>query len=300
MTQTPSRAPHRLHKSGSEVDVTRPGAGPGWRGYFTALGPGLVTGASDDDPSGVATYSQAGAQFGLGLLWVSLLTLPLMAGVQEICDRTALATGRGLGELATERFKSRTRPILIVLIMALIVANALNISADLVAVGSGMNLLHAGPTWVWALAAGILITSMVILGSFAQIARVFKLICLALLTYFAVLFSIHVNWGQVGLHTVVPHLQLNKTYLALLVAVLGTTISPYLFFWQSAHRLEELRAEPEGGDQPVPLQAARQGRRSEHGTHGSQRCVHGHGVLQRSDVRDHRRYGCHLARQDNQ
>ena len=219
-----------------------------------ALGPGLVTGASDDDPSGVATYSQAGAQFGLGLLWVSLLTLPLMAGVQEICDRTALATGRGLGELATEKFRARARPILVVLLVALIVANALNISADLVAVGSGMNLLHAGPTWVWALVAGVLITGLVIVGSFVQIARIFKLICLALFSYFAVMFSVHVNWGQVGLHTVVPHLEVsNKDYLALLVAVLGTTISPYLFFWQSAHRLEELRAEPEGGDRAVPL-----------------------------------------------
>jgi NRAMP (natural resistance-associated macrophage protein)-like metal ion transporter len=217
------------------------------------MGPGLVTGASDDDPSGVATYSQAGAQFGLGLLWVSLLTLPLMAGVQEICDRTALATGRGLGELATEKFKTRTRPVLIVLISALIVANALNISADLVAVGSGMNLLHAGPTWVWALVAGVVITALVIMGSFAEIARVFKIICLALLTYFVVLFSINVNWGQVGLHTVVPHVTFNSSYFALLVAVLGTTISPYLFFWQSAHRLEELRAEPEGGDRPVAL-----------------------------------------------
>jgi NRAMP (natural resistance-associated macrophage protein)-like metal ion transporter len=237
----------------SEVDLTSEGASRGWRGYLSAMGPGLVTGASDDDPSGVATYSQAGAQFGLGLLWVSLLTLPLMAGVQEICDRTALATGRGLGELATEKFKKRTRPVLIVLISALIVANALNISADLVAVGSGMNLLHAGPTWVWALTAGVVITGLVIMGSFAEIARVFKIICLALLTYVVVLFSIHVNWGQVGLHTVVPHFKLDKSYFALLVAVLGTTISPYLFFWQSAHRLEELRAEPEGGDQPVAL-----------------------------------------------
>ena len=237
----------------SDVDLTKAGASQGWRGYLTAMGPGLVTGASDDDPSGVATYSQAGAQFGLGLLWVSLLTLPLMAAVQEICDRTALATGRGLGELATEKFKNRTKPALIVLISALIVANALNISADLVAVGSGMNLLHAGPTWVWALVAGVVITGLVIMGSFAEIARVFKIVCLALLTYFVVLFSIHVNWGQVGLHTVVPHFTLSSSYFALLVAVLGTTISPYLFFWQSAHRLEELRAEPEGGDQPVAL-----------------------------------------------
>jgi NRAMP (natural resistance-associated macrophage protein)-like metal ion transporter len=219
-----------------------------------ALGPGLVTGASDDDPSGVATYSQAGAQFGFGLLWVSLLTLPLMAGVQEICDRTALATGRGLGDLAAAKFRRRARPILVVLLLALIVANALNISADLLAVGSGMQLLHAGPRWVWALVAGALITGLLIVGSFEQIARIFKVLCLALFSYFAVMFSVHVNWAQVGLHTVVPHLQLgNKDYLALLVAVMGTTISPYLFFWQSAHRVEELEAEPEGGDQAVPL-----------------------------------------------
>ncbi len=142
-----------------------------------------------------------------------------------------------------------------VLLVALIVANALNISADLVAVGSGMNLLHAGPTWVWALIAGGLITGLLIVGSFTQIARVFKLLCLALFSYFAVMFSVHVNWGQVGLHTVVPHVQLtNKDYLSLLVAVMGTTISPYLFFWQSAHRIEELEAEPVGGDRPVPLQ----------------------------------------------
>jgi NRAMP (natural resistance-associated macrophage protein)-like metal ion transporter len=242
-----------LRQHPSDGDLTREGAPQGWRGYLKAMGPGLVTGASDDDPSGVATYSQAGAQFGLGLLWVSLLTLPLMAGVQEICDRTALATGRGLGELASEKFKTRTRPVLVVLLSALIVANALNISADLVAVGSGMNLLHAGPTWVWALIAGAVITALIIMGSFTEIARVFKIVCLALLTYFIVLFSIKVNWGQVGLHTVVPRITLNSSYFALLVAVLGTTISPYLFFWQSAHRLEELREEPEGGDQPVPL-----------------------------------------------
>src|SRR5664279_5792584 len=142
--------------------MTVAGSPKGFRALMHIMGPGLVTGASDDDPSGVATYSQAGAQFGLGLLWVSLLTLPLMAGVQEICDRTALATGRVLGELATEKFRARSRPILVVLLVALIVANALNISADLVAVGSGMNLLHAGPTWVWALIAGVLITVLVI------------------------------------------------------------------------------------------------------------------------------------------
>jgi NRAMP (natural resistance-associated macrophage protein)-like metal ion transporter len=226
----------------------------GWRGVFRVLGPGLVTGASDDDPSGIATYSQAGAQFGLGLLWVSLATLPLMAGVQEICDRTALATGKGLGELAAKKYPGNARKLLALLIAALIIANALNIAADLVAIGSGMNLLHAGPIWVWALIAGALITVLVIAGNFAQISRIFNLLCLSLLTYFFVLFAVHVNWSQVAIRTVVPHISFSQGYIALLVAVLGTTISPYLFFWQSAHRLEEMREEPEGGDRPLPLQ----------------------------------------------
>ena len=218
-----------------------------------AFGPGLVTGASDDDPSGVATYSQAGAQFGLGLLWVSLVTLPLMAAVQEICDRTALATGRSLGELAAAKYPARGRPVLTVLVGSLLIANTLNIAADLVAIGSGMNLLHAGPTWLWALIAGVLISAMIIVGSFNQIARIFKFLCLALLTYFGVLVAVRVDWRSVLHHTLVPQFSFSAGYVALLVAVLGTTISPYLFFWQSAHRLEEMRDEPEGGDVPVPL-----------------------------------------------
>src|SRR5664279_807665 len=152
--------------------MTVAGSPKGFRALMHIMGPGLVTGASDDDPSGVATYSQAGAQFGLGLLWVSLVTLPLMAGLQEICDRTALATGRGLGELAADKYRGKARPILVVLIAALIIANALNIAADLVAIGSGMNLLNAGPTWVWALLAGATITWLLILGSFSRIALV--------------------------------------------------------------------------------------------------------------------------------
>ena len=138
-------------------------AGPGWRQYLRALGPGLVTGASDDDPSGIATYSQAGAQFGLSFLWAALLTFPLMTAVQEICDRTALATGTGLGELAAKRFGRAGRSFLAVLLVALLVANTLNIAADLVAIGSGMQLLHLGPTWLWALLAGVFIVTLLVL-----------------------------------------------------------------------------------------------------------------------------------------
>jgi NRAMP (natural resistance-associated macrophage protein)-like metal ion transporter len=217
------------------------------------MGPGLVTGASDDDPSGIATYSQTGAQYGLALLWTALLTWPLMVVVQEICDRTALATGVGLGELAVKRFHRVGRAVLAVLLVALVLANALNIAADLVAVGSGMQLLDAGPTWLWALIAGGLITTLLVVGSFARIAFVFKLLCAALLAYVVVAVVVTHQWGSVLSHFVVPHIELNKSYLQLLVAVLGTTISPYLFFWQSAHRLEEMRDEPEGGSEPQPL-----------------------------------------------
>jgi len=235
------------------VDRTEHRRGPGWRSYLRALGPGVVTGASDDDPSGIATYAQAGAKFRFGFLWTAFLTFPLMAAVQEMCDRTALATGKGLGELTVKRFAKTWHVVVGVLLVALVVANALNIAADLVAIGSGMNLLHLGPTALWALIAGMSITGLVTAGSFAVVARVFKVLCMALLAYIGVLLLTHVPWGSVASHTVVPHVTRNTDYTALLVAVLGTTISPYLFFWQSAHRLEELREEPEGGDHPVAL-----------------------------------------------
>ena len=224
-----------------------------WRVYLRALGPGLVTGASDDDPSGIATYAQAGAQFGFSMLWVSLVTFPLMAAVQEICDRTALATGKGLGELITQRFSRAWRIAMAVLICALIFANALNIAADLVAVGAGMHLLHAGPGSVWAVVAGITIIVLLVSGSFPTIARIFKLLCGALLAYVAVLFFVSIPWGEVLFHTFVPHIEVTRLYLALFIGVLGTTISPYLFFWQSMHRVEDMRAEDAGGERALPL-----------------------------------------------
>ena len=225
----------------------------GWRAYLQALGPGLITGASDDDPSGIATYSQAGARFGFGMLWVALLTFPLMAGVQEICDRTALASGKTLGALIAVRFGRVWQLAIGALIAVLVVANALNIAADLGAVGQGMHLLNAGPSALWALGAGAIITALLARGSFPVIARVFKVLCGALLAYVGVLFLIRVPWPTVALDTVVPHIRLSSAYIALLVAVLGTTISPYLFFWQAMHRVEEMRDEEVGGNHPIPL-----------------------------------------------
>ena len=176
-----------------------------------------------------------------------------MAAVQEICDRTALATGLGLGELAVQRFHRTGRSIVGVLLTVLILANALNIAADLVAIGSGMNLLRAGPTWLWALLTGLLITFLVVADSFERIANVLKVLSIGLLVYVVVAILVTHNWLRVLSNTVAPHLVFSKTYVALLVAVLGTTISPYLFFWRNAHRIEEMRQELEGGDHPVQL-----------------------------------------------
>ena len=223
------------------------------RAAWRVLGPGLVTGASDDDPSGIATYAQAGAKYGYGLLWTALITLPLMTAVQEICDRTALATGKTLGELARSHFGRRARIGIGALIVALVVANALNIAADLVAIGEGMHLLHAGPAWAWSLVAGTLITTLILLGAYKLIQHAFKILCLSLLSYVVVLYAAHVPWGVVAVHTLIPHITWSRDYLALLVAVLGTTISPDLFFWQTADRVEEMRAEDGNGTRALPL-----------------------------------------------
>src|SRR5439155_10181472 len=206
--------------------ASRPRTQSGSRaGYLRSLGPGLITGASDDDPSGIATYAQAGAKFQYGLLWTALLTLPLMSTVQEICDRTALATGKSLGALASDRFKG-WRVGLTALVGLLILANVLNIGADIAAVGQGMSLIHAGPATLWSAIAGVAITALVVAGSFDRITQVFKFLCLALLTYVVVLFFASPSWPDVVLHTLVPHGQFSKEYMLLFVAVLGTTISP--------------------------------------------------------------------------
>jgi Mn2+/Fe2+ NRAMP family transporter len=265
-----------------------------WRVYLRALGPGLITGASDDDPSGIATYAQTGAKFGLGMLWVALVTFPLMCAVQEICDRTALATGKGLGELIHVRFGRGWRFGIGALLAVLIVANALNIAADLVAVGAGMHLLHAGPTVLWALLAGAAITIMLVTGSFVMIARVFKVLCAALFAYVGVLFFIKIPWGKVALYTLVPHVQLSKDYIGLLVGVLGTTISPYLFFWQTMHRVEDMREEPAGGDRAHAAAPPHSQSGECQALDQPLRRVHGHGIFQRGDVLHHRRH-CHHA-----
>ncbi|HKU29962.1 Nramp family divalent metal transporter [Arthrobacter sp. NyZ413] len=221
--------------------------------FLGILGPGLVTGAADDDPSGIATYAQAGAAFSNGMLWAAPLTLPLMMGVQEICDRTALATGESLGTLARRRFDQKPRIVIGILTLALLGANTLSSAADLMAVGQGMQMLGAGPDHLWSALAGIGITVALMAGGFNVMAKIFKWLCLTLLAYICVLFVSDIDWPDVlkGLLGLDFHFSLD--YLGYIVAVLGTTISPYLFFWQSAHRVEQLRAENDRGDGAVSL-----------------------------------------------
>ena len=221
--------------------------------FFGVLGPGLVTGAADDDPSGIATYAQAGATFSYGMLWTVPFVLPLMMAAQEICDRMALATGHSLGKLIRFRFPRRVAVTIGILIVALIAANCLNLAADLNAIGQGMQLLHAGPAGLWSAVAGVGIVVAVTAGSFLWIGRIFKWLCMVLLVYVLVLFFAHVDWVAVGEGLLGFHIQFKPAYLGLAVGILGTSISPYMFFWQSAQRIEELRAEPLEGDKAPPL-----------------------------------------------
>ena len=216
-------------------------AGRGPARVLHLLGPGLITGASDDDPSGVATYSQVGSQLGYGLLWTALFTFPLMAAVQELCARTALQTGVGLGASLRRRFPT---PIVAVAVAALCAANTINLGADLGAVASGASLITGN-----RVAPGVLLVPVacVIVGlqlftAYSVIFRLFKYLTLALFAYLVTVLFVHPNAGAVLAATVVPHVELNGAFIAALVAVLGTTISPYLFFWQASSEVDEMKA----------------------------------------------------------
>jgi NRAMP (natural resistance-associated macrophage protein)-like metal ion transporter len=206
------------------------------------IGPGIVTGASDDDPSGIGTYSQAGAQFGLGMLWVMLFIYPLMACVQIISARIGRVTGRGLASNLT---KVLPRSVLVPLLGLLFVANTVNIGADLAAMGEAAALLvPLDPVWL-AAAFGVVSVLLQVLIPYSRYVRVLQWLTLSLLAYALVLFAVHVPWKDVAIHTFVPHIEWRKDFLAMLVAVLGTTVSPYLFFWQSAQEVEEQQASPD-------------------------------------------------------
>jgi NRAMP (natural resistance-associated macrophage protein)-like metal ion transporter len=210
-------------------------------GFLQVLGPGLITGASDDDPSGIGTYSQVGSQFGYGLLWTALFTFPLMAAVQELCARIALQTGVGLGVSLRRKFPTW---LVGVCVLALFIANTINVGADLGAVAAGGELLSGG--WLkhaWLVVPiGLLILGLQFFVDYAHIFKIFKWLTLALFAYVVTAFIVHPPLARVVYSTFVPHFELSKDFITALVAVLGTTISPYLFFWQASSEVEEMRA----------------------------------------------------------
>lgn len=226
------------------------------RNLWSVLGPGLVTGASDDDPSGIGTYSQAGATFGYGLLWTLLLTYPLMGGIQEIAARIGRVTGKGL----TGNMRRVYPAWLLYLVVGLmIVANVVNVGADLAAMGEATKLLVGGPALLYTVAFALLSMGAMIFMSYKQYSSVLKWMTLVLLAYVAAAFVARVDWGQALRHTVLPSLEVSAKSIGMIVAVLGTTISPYLFFWQASGEVEELEAVPQ--DKPLkqaPEQAPEQ------------------------------------------
>ncbi len=203
------------------------------------LGPGLITGAADDDPSGIATYSQAGAQFGYNLLWTVLLTYPLMVSIQMVSARLGCITGRGLAANVKSVFP---RAVLYGIVGLLLAANTINIAADIAAMGEALRLLLGGSAHLYSVGFGALCLVLQVFLRYGSYVRYLKWLTLALLAYVAVVFTIHVPWGTVMSELVLPRLVLNHDTITMLVAVFGTTISPYLFFWQAAQEMEDLRA----------------------------------------------------------
>jgi NRAMP (natural resistance-associated macrophage protein)-like metal ion transporter len=210
-------------------------------GVLQLLGPGLITGASDDDPSGIGTYAQVGSQFGYGMLWTALFTFPLMAAIQELCGRIALQTGVGLGISLRRKFPTA---LVGACIAALLIANTINLGADLGAVAAGASLLTRNliPELWLVVPVAVLILYFQLFLSYRALFKVFKWLCLALFAYVITGLIAHPSLLTVLAATFIPHLELSKEFMAGLVAILGTTISPYLFFWQASSEIDEMRS----------------------------------------------------------
>ena len=207
--------------------------------FWKILGPGLITGASDDDPSGIATYSQAGAAFGLSTLWTSIVAFPLMAAIQQMCAKIGLVTSQGLtGALKT----NYPRPLLYVMLLFSFPAIVMNIGADIAGMGAVGNLLfpkiHAT---YFSVFFTLLLLILIIYLPYQRIAAILKYLCIVLLVYLIVPFLYHQNWMDVAKNTFIPTIQFNKEFISVLVGILGTTISPYLFFWQASMEVEEMK-----------------------------------------------------------
>jgi NRAMP (natural resistance-associated macrophage protein)-like metal ion transporter len=213
-------------------------------GYFKRLGPGLVTGAADDDPSGIGTYSQVGASLRFDLLWTTVVSLPLAAGVLEVAGRLGLTTGRGLAALVRERFR---RPVLYFVVFLVVGANTFNIGADLGSMAASLRLLVPVPSVAGIFGFAIVMTVLQVTVPYVRYARLLRWLAFSLVAYVGVLAVVKVPWGEVLHHTFLPSFNGDKQHLEALIAIFGTTISPYLFFWQTAEEVEEAAKTDEGG-----------------------------------------------------
>jgi NRAMP (natural resistance-associated macrophage protein)-like metal ion transporter len=210
-------------------------------GFLARLGPGLITGASDDDPSGIGTYSQAGAQVGFGIGWTMLLTYPLMAAIQEISARVGRVTGHGIAGNVCRHFPA---PVLWSLLVLLFIANTINVAADLGAMADALRLLIGGPGALYVAVFGYVSVLAQIFMDYRRYVAILKWLTLVLFAYVIALAAVKVPWSEALRGLLVPSIQWNGTFLTTLVALLGTTISPYLFIWQSSQEAEEQRIDP--------------------------------------------------------
>ena len=229
------------------------------KSLWARLGPGLITGAADDDPSGIATYSQVGAKFGYGVLWTAFFTFPLMVGIQTVSARIGRVTGHGLAANIRQHYPAW---LLYGIVALLLIANTINIAADIGAMAAALQLLIGGSAHWYAIAFGIISLVLQIFIPFPRYAPILKALTLALLAYVATVFVVKVPWGEVLYQTLVPSFSLKAEYIIAIVAVFGTTISPYLFFWQASQEVEEQRTAD--GEEPLitaPDQARAQLRR---------------------------------------
>lgn len=208
----------------------------GFRGFLRILGPGLITGAADDDPSGIATYSQTGAQFGFGQLWTSLYQIPLLIAVQEACARIGLVTGKGLSGIIKKHY---SRNILVGVVILVVVANTINIGADIGAVAAAAQLVVPVSFMLLALATAVIIVVLEVFVTYKTYAKFLKWLALALLSYPITALIVHEPWGQILRATLVPHFEFTFAFLFIITGVFGTSISPYMFFWQTSQEVEE-------------------------------------------------------------
>ena len=227
--------------------------------FLEKLGPGLITGAADDDPSGIAAYSQAGAQSGYNLLWTLLFTYPLMVGIQLVSARIGRVSGAGLASNIRQHYPAA---LLYVVVGLLLVANTINIGADIGAMAEALSLLIGGPRHAYIVAIGLVCVALQVFVPYARYVRVLKWLTLSLFAYVGVVFAVQISWTEVLHGALFPAMRLSSDYITTVVAILGTTISPYLFFWQASQECEELRKVK--ADKPLrshPEQAAPQMKR---------------------------------------